>query len=132
MPTGPRRPQAHRKRQQRQARRLRAAELFTAGIHPAEVARQLGVSRQAASTWHAALDHRRRQRPCKPRPDRARDQAVIDHWVKIDWPRFKKARRRAAAICFFDESGLSLTPCVRSTWAPRGQPPLLVHPFNWK
>jgi hypothetical protein len=21
---------------------------------------------------------------------------------------------------------------VRSTWAPRGQPPLLVHPFNWK
>jgi DDE superfamily endonuclease len=20
---------------------------------------------------------------------------------------------------------------VRSTWAPRGQPPLLVHPFNW-
>jgi hypothetical protein len=35
-------------------------------------------------------------------------------------------------ICFFDESGLSLTPNVRSTWAPRGQPPLLVHPFNWK
>ena len=21
---------------------------------------------------------------------------------------------------------------MRSTWAPRGQPPLLVHPFNWK
>jgi hypothetical protein len=35
-------------------------------------------------------------------------------------------------ICFFDESGVSLTPCVRSTWAPRGQPPLLVHPFNWQ
>jgi transposase len=54
MPTAPRRPQAHRKRQQLQARRLRAAELFTAGVRPAEVARQLGVSRQAASTWHAA------------------------------------------------------------------------------
>ncbi len=27
---------------------------------------------------------------------------------------------------------MSLTPNVRSTWAPRGQPPLLVHPFNWK
>jgi transposase len=27
---------------------------------------------------------------------------------------------------------LSLTPNVRSTWAPRGQPPTLVHPFNWK
>jgi hypothetical protein len=44
----------------------------------------------------------------------------------------KNARRRGAAVCVFDESGLSLTPCVRSTWAPRGQPPLLTHPFNWK
>jgi transposase len=54
MATTPRRPQAHCVRQQLQARRLRAAELFAAGVHPAEVARQLGVSRQAASTWHAA------------------------------------------------------------------------------
>jgi transposase len=54
MPTAPRRPQAHHKRQQLQTRRLRAAELFAAGVHPAAVARQLGVSRQAASTWHAA------------------------------------------------------------------------------
>jgi len=54
MPTAPRRPQAHRKRQHLQARRLRAAELFAAGIHAAEVARQLGVSRQAASRWHGA------------------------------------------------------------------------------
>jgi transposase len=53
MPTAPRRPQAHRHRQQLQARRLRAAELFAAGVHAAEVARQLGVSRQAASRWHA-------------------------------------------------------------------------------
>jgi transposase len=51
MPTTARRPQAQRYRQQLQARRLRAAELFAAGIHPAEVARQLGVSRQSASTW---------------------------------------------------------------------------------
>ncbi len=54
MPTAPRRPQAHRQRQQLQARRLRAAELFAAGVYPAQVARQLGASRQAASTWHAA------------------------------------------------------------------------------
>jgi hypothetical protein len=44
----------------------------------------------------------------------------------------KNARRRGAVICFFDESGLSLTPNVRSTWAPRGKTPVLVHPFNWK
>ena len=31
-----------------------------------------------------------------------------------------------------DESALSLTPNVRRSWAPRGQPPVLTHPFNWK
>jgi hypothetical protein len=35
-------------------------------------------------------------------------------------------------LVFFDESALSLTPNVRRTWAPRGQPPVLVHRFNWK
>ena len=53
MPTAPRSPQAQHHRDQLQARRLRAAELFAAGVHQAEVARQLGVSRQAASVWHA-------------------------------------------------------------------------------
>jgi transposase len=42
------------------------------------------------------------------------------------------AHRRKACLVFFDESGLSLAPNVRRTWAPRGQPPTLVHPFNWK
>jgi transposase len=36
-----------------QARRLRAAELFALGVRQAEVARQLGVSPQAVSVWHA-------------------------------------------------------------------------------
>ena len=30
-----------------------------------------------------------------------------------------------------DESALSLTPNLRRTWAPRGRPPVLVHPFHW-
>jgi len=42
------------------------------------------------------------------------------------------AQRRRACLVFFDESALSLTPNVRRTWAPRGQPPTLTHPFNWK
>lgn len=33
---------------------------------------------------------------------------------------------------FEDESGVSLLPSVRATWAPRGQTPVLHHPFNWK
>jgi transposase len=54
MPTIPRRPAAQHERERLQARRLRAAELFAVGLRQAEVARQLGVSRQAVSGWHAA------------------------------------------------------------------------------
>lgn len=32
---------------------------------------------------------------------------------------------------FFDESGVSLTPTVRRSWAPIGQTPVLRHRFNW-
>jgi transposase len=44
----------------------------------------------------------------------------------------KRARRQHALIVFEDESGVSLLPSVRATWAPRGQTPVLHHPFNWK
>jgi transposase len=53
MPTVPRRPAAQRERDRLEARRLRAAELFSAGVRQAEVARQLGVSAQAVSVWYA-------------------------------------------------------------------------------
>jgi len=33
---------------------------------------------------------------------------------------------------FEDESGVSLLPSVRATWAPRGHTPLLRYRFNWK
>lgn len=42
------------------------------------------------------------------------------------------AQRRRACLVFFDESALSLTPNVRRTWAPKGRPPTLTHPFNWR
>jgi transposase len=44
----------------------------------------------------------------------------------------KSARRRGALIVFEDESGFSLLPAVRATWAPRGKTPVLRHRFNWK
>jgi len=44
----------------------------------------------------------------------------------------KNARRQRAWIVFEDESGVSERPPVRSTWAPRGQTPILIHPYNWK
>jgi hypothetical protein len=47
-------------------------------------------------------------------------------------PRLDSQTTWDVCLVFFDESALSLTPNVRRTWAPRGQPPVLVHPFNWK
>jgi len=44
----------------------------------------------------------------------------------------KSARRQNALIVFADESGISLLPSVRATWAPRGQTPVLRHRFVWK
>ena len=35
-------------------------------------------------------------------------------------------------IVFQDESGCSLLPSVRATWAPKGKTPVLSHRFNWK
>jgi transposase len=35
-------------------------------------------------------------------------------------------------IVFEDESGVSLSPSVRRTWAPRGKTPVLRTHFNWK
>ena len=44
----------------------------------------------------------------------------------------KTARRQNALIVFEDESGVSLLPSVRATWAPRGHTPVLRHRFSWK
>jgi transposase len=51
MPTT-RRPSPAEQRAAREARRLRAAELFAQGKTQAEVARELGVSRQSAHVWY--------------------------------------------------------------------------------
>ncbi len=39
----------------------------------------------------------------------------------------KNARRKGAHVVFIDESGFSLTPTLRRTWAPRGVTPVLDH-----
>jgi transposase len=73
MPTIPRRPAAQRERDRLEARRLRAAELFAAGVRQAEVAGQLGVSHQAVSVWHrrfkaSSTDGLRSRGPSRPSP----------------------------------------------------------------
>ena len=42
------------------------------------------------------------------------------------------ALSRGAWLCFLDESGVSLRPPTRRTWAPRGQTPILRHRGHWK
>ncbi|MET9826078.1 MULTISPECIES: transposase [Streptomyces] len=44
----------------------------------------------------------------------------------------KGAVKKRAWIVFLDESGVSLLPEVRRTYAPRGRTPLLRHRLNWK
>jgi len=45
----------------------------------------------------------------------------------------KGAAKQGAWIVFLDESGVSLLPVVRRTWAPRGHTPILRHRLsNWK
>jgi transposase len=44
----------------------------------------------------------------------------------------KNARRRRAWIIFEDESGVSDRPPIRTTWAPKGQTPVVTHPYHWK
>jgi transposase len=55
MPTK-RRPCPAEERAALEARRLQAAELFVQGHTQAEVAHQLGVSRQSAHVWHARFE----------------------------------------------------------------------------
>lgn len=44
----------------------------------------------------------------------------------------KGAQKRTAKLAFLDESGFSLRPSVRRTWAPVGQTPVLSTHFHWE
>jgi transposase len=73
MPTIARRLAAQHERDRLQARRLRAGELFVAGVRQAEVARRLDVSRQSVHLWHqrwqaAGADGLRSRGPTGPAP----------------------------------------------------------------
>jgi len=65
--------------------------------------------------------------PQKPRRvARERDEDAILDWQAEQFPRIARAAQaRGAHLVFLDESGFMLNPCVRRTWAPRGQTPVL-------
>jgi transposase len=108
-------------------------ELWTLARIGQLIQRLTGVRYHPGHLW--AVLHQRLgwsvQRPLRRALER--DEHAIARWVAQDWPRIKQAaRRRKARIAFFDESGASLLPGVRRTWAPRGHPPLLRQRFNWQ
>jgi transposase len=65
--------------------------------------------------------------PQKPRRKaRERNEAEIESWKYVRFPKIAEAaRERGAHLVFLDESGFMLTPTVRRTWAPRGSGPIL-------
>jgi transposase len=82
MPTVARRPAAQRQRDRLEARRLRAADQFAAGVRQAEIACQLGVSAQAVSVWRRRFkasgpDGLRSKGPSGPAP-RLSDQQLAE------------------------------------------------------
>jgi len=53
-----------------------------------------------------------------------KNERLAKKWLKEEWPKIEKHRRRWQAILYFlDEAGVSLTPVVGRTWAPKGKTP---------
>lgn len=55
-----------------------------------------------------------------------RDETVIEKWLSEEWPKIKAHCRRWRAMLYFqDEAGVSLTPVMGKTWAPKGKTPIV-------
>ena len=65
--------------------------------------------------------------PQKPRKiAKEKDEKAADKWLKEEWPKIKNIIRRQQAMIYFqDEAGVSLIPFLRTTWAPKGETPVV-------
>jgi transposase len=53
-----------------------------------------------------------------------RNEKAVKKWLREEWPKIKAHCRRWQAMLYFqDESGISLTPVLGRTWAPKGKTP---------
>jgi len=56
-----------------------------------------------------------------------KDRKSVRRWLREEWPKIEKHRRRWQAMLYFlDESGISLIPVVGRTWAPKGKTPRVI------
>lgn len=52
--------------------------------------------------------------------------AEAKRWVKEEWPKIQAHAKRWQAVLYFqDEAGVSLTPVLGKTWAPKGEIPVV-------
>lgn len=65
--------------------------------------------------------------PQKPRKVALeKNQRLANKWLKEEWPKIKAIVRRQQAMLYFqDEAGVSLIPFMRTTWAPKGETPVV-------
>ena len=109
------------------------ADLWTLERVGAVVERVTGVSLSRASVWRL-LTGRLGMESAAARAAGGRAGRVGDR--PLDRARVaahqKGAVNTRAWIVFLDESGVSLLPQIRRTYAPRGRTPLLRHRLNWK
>jgi transposase len=54
------------------------------------------------------------------------DKRLVKKWIENEWPRIQNWKKENRAILYFeDESGISLSPVIGKTWAPKGQTPII-------
>ncbi len=65
--------------------------------------------------------------PQKPqRNAMQKDEQAVEQWLQEEWPKIKEHVRRWQAMLYFqDESGVSLTPVMGTTWAAKGKTPIV-------
>jgi transposase len=87
------------------------------------IKKKLGISIHKSNVWEWL--RKWNQTPQKPkRKAKECNEKEMKRWVEEEWPKIKKhARRWQAMIYFQDEAGISLTPVLGKTWAPKGKTP---------
>ena len=54
------------------------------------------------------------------------DKQEVKKWIEEEWPKVQKWVKKNRAVLYFeDESGISLSPIIGKTWAPKGKTPIV-------
>jgi transposase len=93
------RARATAERARRQARRLKAAELFAQHVSPAQVARTLGVSKQSAGRWRAARRHASTAALASKGPTRVRPRLCDGDLQRVETALLAGATRTGSSGC---------------------------------